>query len=278
MQIMNPTIKDIIYKKLREESVEESKKHVKSGKLSAGKLGSPLQHQILSALKVESKVVDNYTLGKFKRGQEVETFIVKMLEKDTYNTQVECNYRDCVGFLDVELYGEKWNTTYLPLEVKSVTNAAFKWLWKGKKSIVSVCCEQPSLWVSAGEDDDGKRYCTKCEEECRTEEKYIPEAKQGHKLQAGLYAVALNLPLYSVLYVAADDYRTMHLIYETADIKDEIDNIIDIFNTAWKSKTIPVFEAKEKWQEKIMYNNYPFFMKLSEEQLNTMSGELFKNV
>ncbi len=235
MQIMNPTINDIIYKKLREENVEESKKHVKSGKLSAGKLGSPLQHQILSALKAESKVVDGYTLGKFKRGQEVETFIVKMLEKDTYNTQVECNYRDCVGFLDVELYGEKWGTTYLPVEVKSVVNRAYSWIKK-----------------------EG-------------------EAKQGHKLQAGLYAVALNLPLYSVLYVAADDYRTMHLIYETADIKDEIDDIIDIFDTTWKSKTVPVFEAKEEWQKKIMYNNYPYFMKLSEKQLNTMSKELFKN-
>ena len=236
MQLMSPTIKNIIYKKLREENLEESKKHIKSGKLSAGNLGSPLQHQILSALKAESKVLDDYTLGKFKRGQEVEAFIVKMLEKETYNTQVECNYRDCVGFLDVELYGDEWDTTYLPLEVKSFANRAYSWIKK-----------------------EG-------------------EAKQGHKLQAGLYAVALNLPLYSVLYVAADDYRTMHLIYETADIKDEIDEIIDIFNDTWKSKTIPVFEAKEKWQEKIMYNNYPFFMKLGKKQLDTISKELFKNV
>ena len=69
----------------------------------------------------------------------------------------------------------------------------------------------------------------------------------------------------------------MHLIYETVDIKDEIDEIIDLFNATWRSKTLPVFETKEKWQEKVMYNNYPYFMKLTEKQLDTMSKELFKD-
>ncbi len=71
----NTTIEGLIYSKLRQENEEERASHIKSGKLSAGTLGSPLQHQILSALKAESKKVDDYTLGKFKRGKEVEDFI-----------------------------------------------------------------------------------------------------------------------------------------------------------------------------------------------------------
>ncbi len=230
----NTTIEGLIYKKLRQENEEESKKHKKSGKLSAGTLGSPLQHQILSALKAESKKVDDYTLGKFKRGNEVEDFIIKTLGEEVYNTQVECDYRGCVGSLDAKLYGEKWKTPYLPMEVKSITNMAFKWKKKDMK------------------------------------------ASPGHRLQAGLYALALKVPKFSVLYVASDDYRTLHFIYDTEEIKEEIDSLIDLFNATWKSKTIPVFEAKEKWQSNIMYNSYPFFKDQSEAQLATIAKELFK--
>ena len=233
MNNISPIVKDLISKKLREENEENRAKHVKSGKLSAGQLGNPVQWQILSALKVEGKEIDEYTLGKFKRGTEVEDFITKTLEDDIYATQVECNYRDCVGFLDIELYGDRWGVPYLPVEVKSVTNMAFK--WKLKEA----------------------------------------QATRGHKLQAGLYAMALNMPKFSVLYVASDDYRPLHLIYDTADVKDEIDMVIDLFNATMESKTIPVFSAIEKWQEKEMYNNYPTYMKKSEAQLKIIAKKLF---
>lgn len=236
MNNISTIIKDIIYKNLREENEKDRLAHKKSGKLSAGQLGNPTQWQILSALKVKSKNFDDYTLGKFKRGNEVEDFIVDILKDEIYNTQVECSYKDCVGLLDIELFGNKWGTSYLPVEVKSVTNMAFKWLLKDA------------------------------------------QAKQGHKLQAGIYALSLNLPKYSVLYVASDDYRPLHLIYDTADIKDEIDLIIASFNAIWKNKEIPVFESIEKWQEKEMYNSYPEWSKLTEYQLKIQAKDLFKGI
>ena len=226
-------IQDIIYANLRKENEEESLKHEKSGKLSAGKLGSPVQHQILNALKVEGKKFDNYTLGKFKRGNEVENFIVRMLEDETYNKQVECNYRDCVGIADLELHGDLWDTSYLPTEVKSVTNMAFKWILK-----------------------EG-------------------EAKHGHKLQAGFAGLALKTDKYSVLYVASDDYRTLHLVYDTKDIKEEIDMVIDLFNATMESQEIPIFEAIEKWQSNPMYNSYPEHAKMKKIELKRLAKTLF---
>ena len=232
---ISPIIQDIIYSKLREENDKERAKHIKSGRLSAGQLGMPIQHQILNALKVEGKDFDNYTLGKFKRGNEVEDFVIRMLGDDIYACQVDCNYRDCVGKLDIELFGDKWNVPYLPVEVKSVTNMAFKWMLKDA------------------------------------------QAKRGHKLQAGLYALAQDLPKFSVLYVASDDYRTLHLVYDTETVKDEIDLVIDLFNLTWESKEIPVFEAIEKWQEKIMYNSFPQYVKKTEAELKLVAKKLFKN-
>ena len=245
MNNINPTVMNMIYAKLREENDKNREEHVKSGKLSASQLGNPTQWQVLSALKVESKEVDLYTLGKFKRGNEVEDFVVRTLEKEIYNTQVECSYRDCIGYLDTELYGEEFGVGYLPMEIKSVTNANFKWKLRSG------------------------------------------EAQRNHKLQAGLYALALNQPKYSVLYVASDDYRVLHLIYDTKDIKDEVDMIIDLFNETMESETIPVYAPIETWQDmekkdkkgffvNHKYNNYLDWWRLTESQLKLKAQKLFK--
>ena len=231
---MNTIIQDLIHARLRKENEHERETHTKSGKLSASQLGCPTQWQILNALKVKGKDVDNYTLGKFKRGNDVEDFIIKMLEKETYGIQMDCNYRDCVGKLDIELFGDRWGVDYLPVEVKSVTNAGFKWKEKSLK------------------------------------------AQHTHKLQAGLYAMALNLPKFSVLYVASDDYRVLHFIYDTDTIKNEIDLIIDLFNSTMEDKTIPVFQAVEKWNENKMYNNFPEWQYLKEHQLKLKEKDLYK--
>jgi len=124
------TTKDISEKisfVLRKEDKERSDKHTPSGKLSASMLGSPIQWQVLKALSALKEEVDDYTLGKFKRGRDVEDFIVKTLEDSglEIEKQVECNYRDVVGYLDMLVVSEDQ-----PIEVKSVTNAAFKWISK----------------------------------------------------------------------------------------------------------------------------------------------------
>ena len=51
MNNISPIIEGLIHKKLRAENDKERANHIRSGKLSAGQLGSPTQHQILSALK-----------------------------------------------------------------------------------------------------------------------------------------------------------------------------------------------------------------------------------
>jgi hypothetical protein len=90
-------------------------------------------------------------------------------------------------------------------------------------------------------------------------------AKLGHKLQAGLYALALESETYKIVYVCADDFRTMVCELNTADIKPEIDKCIDEFERAIKSRTLPPFAAKEKWQENPKYSSYSEWISLSPE-------------
>lgn len=93
-----------------------------SGRLSASRLGWPLQHQMLHYYKVPQKPIDEYTLRKFQRGKDVEERIMKWLAPDPSKMQVEVSYRNVVGIMDVLLE--------YPIEVKSCTNLAFKFKQK----------------------------------------------------------------------------------------------------------------------------------------------------
>ena len=109
---VNATIEETIRNKVLAENEEREP----SGRLAAGKLGWPLQWQMLWHFKVPTAPLDEYTLRKFQRGKDVEDRIVAWMEPE--KTQVPVTYREVVGFADMVLD--------YPIEVKSVTNMAFK--------------------------------------------------------------------------------------------------------------------------------------------------------
>ena len=108
------------------ENEKERQDHKKSGKLSASQLGDPLQWQILKALGYETEAFDEYTLRKFKRGKDIEEWVMKYLEP--IETQKFVEYRNTVGYIDAVCDTENWDFKLgvIPVEVKSVANAKFK--------------------------------------------------------------------------------------------------------------------------------------------------------
>lgn len=114
----NPRIQEIIAEKVIAANIDKEP----SGRLSASRLGHPLQWQMLNYYKVPQKPIDEYTLRKFQRGKDVEERIMKWLAPDPSAMQVEVNYRGVAGVADVILE--------YPIEVKSVTNMAFKYKQK----------------------------------------------------------------------------------------------------------------------------------------------------
>lgn len=115
MSIINPKIQELIASKVLQDNEEK----IPSGRLSASRLGLPLQWQMLHYYKIPTAPKDEYTLRKFARGKDVEDRIMEWLAPNPEQMQVPVVYRGVVGFCDLVLE--------YPIEVKSVTNAAFKW-------------------------------------------------------------------------------------------------------------------------------------------------------
>jgi hypothetical protein len=229
--ILDTTLDQTIGRKLLADNSRERQEHLSSGKLSAGALGQPRQWQVLKAIGVPGKEIEEYVLRKFKRGIQVEDWITSHM--GTGEPQKYVEYRNVVGFVDKlmivpEFYGEDWIEkvgTLLPREVKSVTNMKFKWLNKTK------------------------------------------EADIGHRLQGSLYALSLGLAYYAIDYVASDDFRIMSLIYDVRDTRDEVERIIGSFDAHVANGIVPVFEPYVDWQKNPDYNNYPDWVGLSADQV-----------
>lgn len=117
MDKVDPTIQKLIAEKVLAANAEYEAREP-SGRLSASRLGWPLQWQMLHKLKVKGKPIDEYTLRKFQRGHDVEDRIMRWLAPSPDKMQVPVNYRGVVGLADVVLE--------IPVEVKSTTNMAFK--------------------------------------------------------------------------------------------------------------------------------------------------------
>ena len=120
----------VIAEKLEAQNKEESEKRKPSGKLSASKLGWPLQWQILATQFGLTSKIDDYTRRKFQRGKDVEDWFIKLIEPQ--ETQKFLEYRKVIGYCDSIVDTSKWDNPVgvIPLEVKSITNMAFKWLDK----------------------------------------------------------------------------------------------------------------------------------------------------
>jgi hypothetical protein len=114
MNIVNPRIQELIAEKV----IADNEDREPSGRLSASKMGWPLQWQMLHHLKVPQKTHDEYTLRKFQRGKDVEERVMKWLAPSPVAMQVPVEYRGVAGIADVVLE--------YPIEVKSCTNMAFK--------------------------------------------------------------------------------------------------------------------------------------------------------
>ena len=124
-------LKKYIDEELLRRNKERDKAHKSSGKLSASVLGNPLQWQILKTIGVPKKEINGYTARKFLRGNHVEDwlrdFTPNIVEKEKF-----VEYRNVVGYIDALVDMTGWGipniSGTIPHEIKSVTNASFKWI------------------------------------------------------------------------------------------------------------------------------------------------------
>lgn len=211
MPVIDTSINQFINDYLVEENRKRDLEHEASGKLSASMLYQPVRFQVLKSIGAPRKAIDPYVLGKFKRGNDVEDWFVSMLKKQdcVTDTQKKVIYRDCIGFVDVEVDSNKlqFKKGLMPHEVKSVTNAKVRRIKK-----------------------TGVDY--------------------HYKLQATLYALALKTDYYAVDIVSAEDLQVQINIFQTRELKADVDKIISDYQKAmenWqKEQILPAFEPNPK--------------------------------
>lgn len=235
--------------------------YVQTGKVSGSKIAQPTLTAILTMLGIERKP-DNYTLGKFTRGHDVEAkFIERVFHKPkdvdetgewedsgngyeskfTWQYEMEDGYRGCTCSVDVlEEYtydGDPLNESlYIVHEIKSV----------GKMKYDRVA----GTGFRKGE----------------------PEPDFSHCLQASLYALSLEketgiLPRCIIHYVNADDYRVVSFEINPEDYKEELDKRIDAIYTAFAEHRLPAYIPYEAWQ-KGKYNDFEECERLTEDEVN----------
>jgi hypothetical protein len=230
------SIQLLIEKQLIADNAERDAKHESSGLLSASWLYQPTRFQVMKTIGVPRKTFEPYLLGKFKRGFDVEQWLVDHMEKAgiLVEKQKEVKYRNVIGFIDAVVDSDKlmFKKGKMPHEVKSVTNAKLARIAKST------------------------------------------EIDHHYKLQAGLYAIAEKSEYYAVDIISAEDLRVNTYIFQTSDIAPEIEQIISNYDKAlevWKTmKRLPelVVNEKVKWAINPDYAPFPpEWLAMTDEQI-----------
>lgn len=209
--IIDNTLQKYIDAELIKEDAEKQAKHEPSGKLSASWLFQPLRYQVMKAIGVPKKQLEPYVLGKFKRGNDCEDYVVNHMKNAgmLIETQKEVVYRNTIGFVDavVDSKGFNFKSGTIPHEIKSVTNAKLKRI-----------------------QTTGVDY--------------------HYQLQGGFYALAMQSLHFAINIVSAEDLRINTYIFDTANIAPDIEEIITKYQEAikkWETdKMLPALEVNPK--------------------------------
>jgi hypothetical protein len=211
MPVIDSWINQKIDEALLAENAKREAEHESSGRLSASMLYQPLRFQVLKSLGAPRKPMEAYTLGKFKRGNDVEDWYVGQLDNMgvLIERQKKVMYREAIGFVDAIVDSSLMQAKHglMPHEVKSVTNAKLKRIAK-------------------------------------------TEVDWHYKMQGCFYALALGSEYYAVDIVSAEDLRPMVYIFRADELKDDVNRAISSYMEAmenWKrDHTLPKFEPNPK--------------------------------
>jgi len=237
--LVDNTIDLLISKRLIDETNTAKELRTPSGKLSASMLYWPVQWQILKTIGIGTKPFDEYTLRKFERGHHVEKWLIDNME-GVKETQKFVEFKKAIGYVDVIVDSKEYQYKFgiIPHEVKSTSNAKFRRI------------------TIEGKPDT------------------------GHILQACFYALALGSTHFAIDYVSTDDYRVQSYILHTKGYGKAVLDAITAFNEALlrylDHGIVPAFEAKEKWQANVQYNNYPVFVELTEKEATKLADKMLK--
>ena len=222
--IIDNAINKFIEDSLMAENAMRERDHESSGKLSASMLYQPLRFQVLKTIGAPRKPMEPYVLGKFKRGNDVEDWYVNKIGDmgALVERQKKVEYRGVIGFVDAVVDSGKWQFKQGIMPHEV-------------KSVTNAKLRQIAK---------------------------SSEIDWHYKIQATLYALAMGTEWYAVDIVSAEDLRPNVYIFQTAELKHEVDQIISKYMEAmeaWKrDRTLPKFAPNPKvaWTGNLNYSMF----------------------
>lgn len=200
-------------------------------KLSPTWLNKPTLWTLLHLVGVQDAEAEEYSLGVFRRGKDVEdTYVelVKMFEP-TLETQNQISYRGMTGYIDIHIPDKKEVR-----EVKSIKTTAWNYIKPSKKAM--------GEYGTADIHD------------------YIYMKYPHYVIQAATYALDKGYDTFTIDLIKADDLQSLTLVYNTADYKQVVDSKIDAIEEVIKSYladgTLPEFVPFNQWDEHPTYASY----------------------
>lgn len=250
---------DFIGKRLKKSNDEDKAEHVGSGLISGGKLGQPTLWSVLDILGV-SKDFDEYLLGKFQRGHDVEArainfltglefqYVVDIITGKVENPgwiplpegsmltgevylQMPTSYRGSIGYIDL---AQRNGKSIILHEIKSATKMAYDRV------------------VATGRSSKG------------TAAPYY-----HHCIQLALYALGDETSTDKAFlhYFNADDYRLATFAIDPQQYKAELDAEMTAIQRAFITKVIPNFEGFLDYHKAYVRSTFGAWNELNEYQI-----------
>lgn len=234
MPIIDTTINQFIDAELIRKNAEREAKHEPSGKLSASMLYQPLRFQLLKVLGAPRKPFDAYTLAKFKRGVDVEEWYVTQLENAGVLVSDEKSLEDM---------------SLTPTEGQAFAE------YRGAIGYVDSVIDTDQMQAKKGIIPNEIKSVTNM----KMKRIKSTGVDWHYKIQAAMYALAMESEYFAVTIVSAEDLRSETHIFPTREMKRDVDQAISNFMKAmenWKKdRTLPRFEPNPQvpWTANLKY-------------------------
>lgn len=226
MPILDNSINKFIDDSLLAENAKREAEHEPSGKLSASMLYQPLRVQVLKSIGAPRKPLDAYVLGKFIRGNHVEDWYVSKLGE--------------MGVL---------------VEQQKMVE------YRGAIGFVDAVVNSDLMYFKQGIMPHEVKSVTNA----KLKRLNKTEVDYHYKMQACFYAMAMETEHYAVDIVSAEDLRPSIYIFQTREMKSDVDKAISAYMEAmenWKKdRTLPKFAPNPKvmWTANTQYSMFDEF-------------------
>lgn len=219
----------------RLKALDDENIHQSSGLISGSKLGQPALWTVLQILG-EGKDFDEYTLGKFQRGHDVEA--------RTINFMTGVPLQQLVDILDGVVENPGWiSITDERAVLSGEIYLQYEASYRGGIGYVDLAQRTPNGQIVFHEIKSSTKMAFDKVAATGRSSAGTPAPYDHHSLQLASYCLGEDVSTGFIHYMNADDYRVCSFSINPLDYQEEIDKEYDDVQAAFLTKTLPVFET-----------------------------------